>query len=333
MPVDDVPHDDQHGDPPPPVLLVIRWTFADMGFRPLPTGSAFWTSPDIVVAPVNKLQQVPTGQDVSVSVTVQNLGITAASAVVATFWWVDPSTSMIPTANQKIGTDRKNSILAGQAAVLTADKPWRPQFVNGGHECLYAEVTCLLDPVTSPFRPDVDRHVAQKNVSVADPSKPFALQLSVGNPFTGAADTQLLLQSVTVKGAARLFNADASPSAIDILQHLDDHFAAKKIADLQIQLGTSAGGSLKAGDLQPTDAQPATLDQATQNLILQRQAARPTEGEQVIGQIDLPEGGAATIEFSTAAEGPGDSAFVHHIRQISRGIDVGGYTVIVPPRL
>ena len=330
----DEPPAPQDDEPEPLLWLVVRSTPTDIkGLRPLAPGTVFWVSPDITVAPVDKWGRVTPDQDVSVSVTVQNHGILAALGVQATFWWVDPSTNMIPTPEQVIGTAKAN-IPAKQMDILTADKPWQPRFLNGGHECLYVQVECLGDLVTNAFRPDLDRHVAQRNVSVADPARPFATRLIVGNPFAGPADTQILVETTVVRGAARLLEVDLPLPAGDVLQHLGDPFVTRALAALGIETtAPEEGPTIEVdGPLVATELKTPTLDHVTEELLRQRHPIGAADGERAVGQIDLPERGAALVVLVAAGAPPQDgAAAVHHVRQLSNGIDVGGYTVIVPP--
>ena len=61
-----------------------------------------------------------------------------------------------------------------------------PVFVNGGHECLKVNCTSpILDPITAPFEPQLDRHVGQRGIAVLSTSAGHTVdfQLALNNPW------------------------------------------------------------------------------------------------------------------------------------------------------
>ena len=99
-----------------------------------------------------------------VHVHVWNLGLAPAYGAEVDVYWCNPSVGINLAAATLIGT-QSVMLNAGEHKVLTF--PWTPILVNGGHECLVAEVfDPIADNLAAPFNPVLDRHVAQRNVTV-----------------------------------------------------------------------------------------------------------------------------------------------------------------------
>jgi hypothetical protein len=150
--------------------LFIRYTTFDLGIRPIPNGIPFWESPDIWIesSDPDPSKAVP-GEDNFLHVRIFNLGKADAAPTRVDFYWADPSAGLGPGNMNLIGTEWVE-IPAHTAVELRCAKPWVPTYLNGGHECLM--VNCsnpILDPITSPFQPTLDRHVGQRNIAVLQP--------------------------------------------------------------------------------------------------------------------------------------------------------------------
>lgn len=156
--------DENHGDQPFRPHLVCRAFQGDSGARPLAPSTIFYESPDIWVV-------APDGSDVPVvgvvnqaQVRVWNYGPAASYGTTVELFWCDPSIGVLLSAATQIGV-QSTTLQPGAHKILTF--PWTPVFVNGGHECLVAQV---YDPVSdnliAPFNPVADRHVAQKNLNL-----------------------------------------------------------------------------------------------------------------------------------------------------------------------
>lgn len=137
-------------------------------------GDPWYLSPDIWVVPgtdPNGAPGIPAdGQTSYVWARVHNRGTDPVNNATVLYWWADPSTIITPNTAHPIGTSNV-SLGAGQVAEVLCLTAWTPSWVNGGHECLIAQVFSLEDPLPphtpdTPFDPPDDPHTAQKNLTL-----------------------------------------------------------------------------------------------------------------------------------------------------------------------
>src|SRR5262249_22732039 len=87
--------------------------------------------------------------------------------------------------------------------------PWIPSVVNQGHECLLAKAESFIDPANAGFDANIDRHVGQRNVTLAlgemDLSGLFAT-LSAALPAD--ADTELLVATGDMERVISAYQPD-----------------------------------------------------------------------------------------------------------------------------
>jgi hypothetical protein len=330
------PDDEQpDGEGPPQTYtpwLVVRATPSDNGSRPLGAGAVYWASPDLSATPADAWGRVNAGAHLTVTVTVQNLGHAAINGVRAHFWWLNPAAGLGPGQGNDIGTSDRVSIAAGLSETLVCTNDWVPQFVNGGHECLMVEVSALADPLTSTFRPDLDRHVAQRNLTVLPPEgEPQQMQLRLTNPFSERNRTTVHLTTTRLFGAEHLVGFGLPLAPINALVHstdpsLRDPLSAAGIEHDQAETGTG----VVIGGIVDTGRQTEVLDDATQRLLRERRVDGHNFGP-VVGRIDLDGGGTALLSIAAMLGGVDNAVLVHHFTQVSDGVDVGGYTVTSLP--
>jgi hypothetical protein len=165
--------------------LLLRYAVNDLGFRPIPSGTAFWVSPDIWVESSDPLGQPVAGQNNFLHARIFNLGMAGAAPVRVDFYWANPALGFGPANMNLIGTEWVE--VKSQTSVdVRCSTPWVPVIVNEGHECLV--VNCsnhVLDPMLQPFQAVLDRHVGQRNVHVvtAPPGSSFTFVLDINNLF------------------------------------------------------------------------------------------------------------------------------------------------------
>jgi hypothetical protein len=323
------------GEGPPPTYtpwLVVRATPSDRGSRPLSAGTLFWACPDLAVAPADQWGRVNAGDEVTVSVTVQNLGHAATTGVRARFWWADPSGELSPQRATVIGSSDRVSIAAGLAKTLPCTTAWKPQFVNGGHECLIVEVSSMSDPLTHTFRPDLDRHVGQRNVTVLAPEgAPQPMVLTLTNPFWEEARTTLHVRTSLLFGIERLPGFGLHVQPVDALLHADDPTLADPFAALGLEGGrTEPGAGLRIGEVVDTGREAGGFDEETQRRLRERRDDSQDFGQEV-AEVDLPPAGVAQVELAVELGGAGGGAAIHRLTQVSDGVDVGGYTLVSLP--
>jgi hypothetical protein len=78
-----------------------------------------------------------------------------------------------------------------------------PVFVNGGHECLVAQVyDPVSDPIVAPFNPVQDRHVGQRNVSVLQVAQNQIVNFDVFSQNLGLSPANTLVEVQKLEGEA-----------------------------------------------------------------------------------------------------------------------------------
>lgn len=201
-----------HGKKPPPrqdgfwPYLLIRAHPGDTGVRQPPVGY-FWESPDIRVYEgeiTDPTAGTPTlhprvGEPHTVFVHVWNLGHLAALGTTVRVWWANPAFSFganSPEPPHLIGAamvnlDDRSS--PGCHQLVRMPTPWVPVQENGGHECLLAVATHVMDPGGSGFQASTDRHVGQRNLTLAAPTTNLApLMNLLGRALSVGSDLLLL---------------------------------------------------------------------------------------------------------------------------------------------
>jgi hypothetical protein len=181
------------------VELICRTYAGDLGARPITDPNfVFWESPDIwIEGPSGDPDQAVTGVPNTVKVHVWNSGLANCWAATVDLFWCDPSVGIDMAHANPIGSVTL-PVYSQQDAI--AAFTWVPGMLNGGHECLVAQVyEPVSDPLVAPFQPKLDRHVAQRNVSVVQvqAGKSFSLPFSVPNRSVLMATSSLKLEAVT----------------------------------------------------------------------------------------------------------------------------------------
>jgi hypothetical protein len=205
----------------------VRTAPNDRGGRPF--SGPFWESPDIFVAPDLDAAAAPllppstgglakAGAPNTLYAHVWNLGKAPSFRVRVEFYWFNPSLGISRADANLIGAawvDLANRftifpqwrssegpagayLSRGSHAIVRCPTTWVPTYENGGHECLVVRAfEPLLDPVApDQFSPAADRHVAQRNISVVEPSSPASLDLALNlgwanSPGDAVVDVQL----------------------------------------------------------------------------------------------------------------------------------------------
>jgi hypothetical protein len=179
--------------------LLIRYAQGDVGLRPIPSGTNFWSSPDIWVQSSDPGGNPVSGEDNYVWTRIFNLGNWNASPVKVDFFWANPALGLGPAnwINGLIGTAYVE-VKKQFSKEVRCPKPWVPQYLNNGHECLLTQCNNgCLDPIRVPFGPTIDRHVAQRNVNVLKSAAGTALNLDLelNNFLAFATKTQVVVRA------------------------------------------------------------------------------------------------------------------------------------------
>jgi hypothetical protein len=158
--------------------LLIRTALGDRGDRPI--NVPCWESPDIwtVVGDPASTPPIPpdhggtvlVGQPATLYAHVWNLGFAPLAGVRVEFYWVDPSVGAGGSLSHLIGMARCELAgrgMQGSHKLVKCPTAWVPAMLNGGHECLFARVAGIGDPIGgNEWNPNLNRHVGQRNIAV-----------------------------------------------------------------------------------------------------------------------------------------------------------------------
>jgi hypothetical protein len=158
--------------------LLIRTALGDGGDRPI--NVPFWESPDIWTAlgdpantpaiPPDHGGTVQAGHPATLYAHVWNLGLAPLAGVRVEFYWIDPSVGVGGNLSHLIGMARCELAgrgMQGSHKLVKCPTAWVPAIVNGGHECLFARVSGIGDPIgNNDWDPNKNRHVGQRNIAV-----------------------------------------------------------------------------------------------------------------------------------------------------------------------
>lgn len=206
-------HNEDDRKPRYKVELLVRTYFGDTGARPTTDPNlVFWESPDIWIdGPSGDPDQATPGVVNTVNVHVWNTGLADCWAAHVDLFWCDPSVGITPALAQPIGSTTV-TLLGGEHRIVPFT--WVPTAVNGGHECLVAQVyDPVSDPVIAPFSPTLDRHVCQRNISVVAVAagQAFQLLVAVPNLSRSAAASSLSVERLIGPARRHFFRTIGTP--------------------------------------------------------------------------------------------------------------------------
>lgn len=220
--------------------LVIRYAAGDFGLRPIPGGLPHWVSPDIRVQSSDPTGKAVAGEENFVYVRIFNIGMARAAPVKIDFYWANPALGL-GAANMNLIGSEWVEIRSQFSKEVKCNTPWVPIFVNNGHECLM--VNCsdpILDPISSPFLPRLDRHVGQRNVTVlqaeAGATLPFKLELNNLLPLT--AQTMVFARAQHFAVAGTLQKAFGPVELTHRLAAFGRPAVTPQVMQTQLQAGT-----------------------------------------------------------------------------------------------
>jgi hypothetical protein len=325
--------------------LLVRSVLGDRGDRPI--NVPFWESPDIWTAagaPASSPAVPPehrgtdTGGEPNTDYPhVWNIGYPPLAGVVVEYYWVNPSLAIDGTHAHLIGTARCElgaRGMSGSHALVKCPQPWIPVIENGGHECLVVRAHGIGDPLgANEWQPWLNRHVAQRNVSVVSAQTSSNLVLSLG-ALEGMHRLQLVqLSAREGEMAARI----AAPQA-KISPKVRTRVLAEVDARLQVTLETRHEAPaavlapvhlLSAGDV---PAAPA-LD-ATAAVVDTRAIMHELPDHALVTHVGTLMGAVAGHEGHDRL-GPPARGEAHVLRLANydeAGQLVGGYTMVVTER-
>jgi hypothetical protein len=356
---DDRPRDDSKGDGEPPPYtpyLKVRYEIGDLYQRrtTLPPGTVFWACPDIAASPTDPSGNVMAGVPTTVSVTVFNWGLSVASPTAVNFYWANPALAISPGNVTQINSAPVLVTVPAQNAVtVTCPDLWVPQFVNGGHECLIVQAGCPTDPVITPLQPVTDRHVGQRNLTVAAPDMKMQLQLRADNPFDESLTFRLHHTAVALRGD---FSGYDRAAVLGLVTAADpSHFeptmkstdvsdeVALRLVDRQVVRDWRKGAELeekrRAGDdgdrgmsnefSQTPSARLRPLDHIRSRL--QRAPDYgPKERGFAVAEFELGPQESALLTLRGRPAADTNTSVLHHVTQVVDGCEVGGFSFFEP---
>jgi hypothetical protein len=249
--------------------LLVRSVLGDRGDRPI--NVPFWESPDIWTAPgdPSTSPQVPAnhggnavvGQANTLYAHVWNLGFAPLAGIRVEFYWFNPSLAIDGNHAHLIGTavcELSSRAMPGSHALVKCPKPWVPVMENGGHECLMVRIAGLGDPIGgNEWSPWLNRHVAQRNITVISASEPADKLVNILNRTLMATSRVELIQVGAKEG--ELARRIAAP-AFRIAPQLRTHVLGELTVAGEVRIRERAQAS--AGALAPIHARAHGLEQA-----------------------------------------------------------------------
>ena len=331
--------------------LLCRTFAGDIGGRPIADPNfVFWESPDIwIEGPGGDPDQAVAGQANTVKVHVWNNGLADAWAATVELFWCDPSVGVNMANAHPIGSTTV-PVYAGQDAVVAF--PWTPSLVNGGHECLVAQVyEFLTDNLEYPFQPKLDRRVGQRNVSVlqAAPGQLISLPFVIPNYSFMQARSTLQVEQLEGPALASLTSALGMQRAVaargggakaGLLELSRERLPAGIGAMMRPMRFRPAGhaGSTRPSDMRASMALGAlAVEEAAR---VRKEAAVRGKGRRGLAEptaaedVDLPPASLARFSLQAALPSTARRGSVQAFRVVERvdGVVTGGVTLVLKSR-
>jgi hypothetical protein len=298
----------------PVPLLLLRANAGDLGARPL-TG-VFWESPDILIAPGVHPAHAPNvpdklggiaeaNKDNTVYAHVWNHGQFPSPDTLVEFYWFNPALGFSGEKANLIGVQwvtLRGRCDFGSHKLVKCPISWRPQFLNGGHECLVVRVSQRpLDPLSGPeWDASRNRHVGQRNIHVMSAAEAAAkptLPIEVGPLFGGTAQVAVARHATATMPWLHLVTMDRNA--------VPGTGAAN--GDVGLTLPTQAGVPLPNLGGVPN-----------------------ARGAGLIGDQHGVTGDGQQVGFHATDGNPGEgNAHVYRVTGTQNGAVFGGYTVVV----
>ena len=309
--------------------LKIRYELADLDQTrsALPAATDWWSSPDITFSPADMLGNARAGVPTTVQCLVFNWGAQAAVGTAVDFFWMAPSLGMTSATAQKINTSPVLvTVPSLNYVTVSCPTPWLPTAVSDGHECLIVQASCPSDPLMNPMRPDLDRHVGQRNLSVVAPGQLIRIRFRIPNPFGEHFRFALQHSAVAVRG-----ELDALPreAAIALMTSTQDSVNSPRMsrADISDQVGVRLVGR---EEQRPVSVADNVAERASLLTRLRSAPDRMQTSSLPLADIHLREYGSVLVTVQIMSAATAETSVVHRFSQVADGIEIGGYDVIEP---
>ncbi|WP_158240420.1 hypothetical protein, partial [Mycobacterium hubeiense] len=227
-----------------------------------------------------------------------------------------------------IQRDGQHSLGGGAADTFDCTTAWTPSLTFGTHQCLLVHAECLNDPVQTPWRADLDRHVAQKNLTIAAGAEQ-QMSLTITNPFSTEALATVAVRTWRVQGLTPDIAAKLGTTQWDLLANAGAPPVQKLLADhgAEVQqtdpVGIVFDGLGDEGPFEP-------FDERTQQQLRER-GGEGMGGPVLAEAVLAPASQRDVVFFSNPPHDGHDWAYVHHLVQRLDDVELGGYAVVAHP--
>ena len=307
----------------------------DEGTRPLEKGTEFWNSPDINFFPKVKGNAMP-NTEVTVQAKIWNDGYLPAVGVTVDFFWFTPALVFISAKENRINKKPVQVTIPAQSCIsVTCPDPWIPTFIGDGHECLVVQCNSFFegkDGLKHPLHAELDRHVAQRNLTVSEAKSGQKLLLVMQNPFDTGASFSLHLSSRLVRGNfARIREQDP-----DMLMHIVANAkpgGPHNLIERELNLAVEDTSNLDLGvRIASMESAPAAGDFGLDldHYLQLRVAGDGSAPGRRLGQFDLGLGANRTLHLEVPRMELDTEAYcVLHFSEVIQDCILGGYTVVI----
>lgn len=332
--------------------LHLHYDLADQGARPVPSGDAFWESPDIWIEGGDQFGNAIAGQPATVWARVWNGGYLKACGTRVDFAVVDPSLGIPWDQPQLIGAEPSyvnvpEKILGPGFAEVRCKTPWVPA-PGSSHACLFAMCSCPMqnDVPAQPWNVIDARQVAQHNVNIvaAHPGQVLAFELHTANILPVASLVQMAVQAAWVSAPRPRDALHYSASGVR-----NSIAALNRPLDLQhMRLMAARAARLMAPGI-PMRGSAVTPEQLPELVRIKRicRTGHASGGTAVIASRTAvtglngytPLGAAAAgrpgeqhvvqLELQVPRPPAGASQLLLRLAQFENGFATGGYTVVL----
>lgn len=319
--------------------LLIRYTQADAGQRPIPASDVYYASPDIWVQSSDPSGNAVPGETNFVYAAIFNLGKAPALPTRVDFYWGNPAIGLGPGQMNLIGTEW-TQVQAHTIQVVRCNTPWIPIYENGGHECLIVNCTSpILDPIVQPFQTTLDRHVGQRNITVLQGGAGQIIKFSLGinNFFPLAAHVAVTARTEQVVVAPATLGSMMFREVVSRVATLDGQqtAAAPKatkqyhVARTAVHLRTRVSRPIRVVPTKGARGYLGHLFLEADRISAVRRRRRSHDKTLHDITMEAFEQRRLDLQLSIPANARPGAFIVVHLVQSALGLPMGGYTIVV----
>ncbi|GHO88689.1 hypothetical protein [Dictyobacter formicarum] len=325
--------------------LYIPYNGTDTGNRPLGPNIKFWGSPHIAVSHTDQYGNVVPGQPITITARVFNGGLKPALPFITVQFFVFNSSLAFTTANSLFtATIQPTKQIPSKGYIeVSSPTPWIPEPVENGHPCIVVQCSTPeegTDSLKFPFFAALDRHVAQRNMTVANPVAGQKLILHAGNPFHQSLPCTLRVSSLLIHGKFEELRRTDVGTLMTLLANVQPGAPGNLLEQrLEVRTKDISGEGLDVRleqiehqDVPGDQGEVITLDRYLQQRMQSDPNFDPQSLGKVLGEFVLEPRTANNLLIAVAPTDLGGADYiVHHFTQVVENCPIGGYTLVVPP--